>query len=310
MTCFIIIVPTGLTYYLIVANEELDEWLICLLVLIESATLALCLWALFSAAFTEPGIIPKMKSMPGDYVVSDSKSSHYVEYMNTTELEAEFKSDGITDETEKFYALKKFKYQNLKDEEGNRIAEDPNNKHNKLSYCDSCKILRPPRAFHCSDCDICVEVHDHHCPWVGTCIGRRNSKYFTLFLLWTSVHALTTALVCVILFCTTKQARSEKGPPYAYILKGIFLYTVVIALVLTCFGLYQFCSLNLNNQASNEDQRSRWNGHKKNKEKAFLLQNRTSCCSRAAYFLSGEDKPSRVEKYARMQALSPGGDET
>ena len=87
MTCFIIVVPTGATYYLIVANEEIDEWLICLLILVESGTLFLCLWALFSAAFTEPGIIPRMKSMPGDYVVSNPKQAQYVEYMNTSELE-------------------------------------------------------------------------------------------------------------------------------------------------------------------------------------------------------------------------------
>ena len=110
MTLFIIIIPTGFTYFIICANEEIDEWLICLLLLVESATLGLSLWALFSAAFTEPGIIPKMKSRPGDYIVSDGKKAHYVEYMTESELESEFRSDRISDETEKFYNLKKFKY--------------------------------------------------------------------------------------------------------------------------------------------------------------------------------------------------------
>jgi hypothetical protein len=42
-------------------------------------------------------------------------------------------------------------------------------------YCTTCNLQRVPRMSHCSICNCCIEQHDHHCPWLGTCIGRVRS---------------------------------------------------------------------------------------------------------------------------------------
>lgn len=43
-------------------------------------------------------------------------------------------------------------------------------------------IFRPSRVSHCNICNNCVINFDHHCVWLGTCIGRRNYKMFIYFV--------------------------------------------------------------------------------------------------------------------------------
>ena len=51
-------------------------------------------------------------------------------------------------------------------------------------FCELCRfwIRKGSFACHCFDCNICIEGFDHHCPWTGHCIGKRNKFAFYVFL--------------------------------------------------------------------------------------------------------------------------------
>ncbi|KAK9129322.1 hypothetical protein Sjap_009809 [Stephania japonica] len=64
--------------------------------------------------------------------------------------------------------------------------------------CSYCNIVQPPRTKHCYDCEKCVLQFDHHCVWLGTCIGQKNHCRFwwfifeeTILCIWTGVFYIS-----------------------------------------------------------------------------------------------------------------------
>ena len=59
-----------------------------------------------------------------------------------------------------------------------------NIKKDRNKYCNVCKIWinNEKKTNHCNFCKICVEGMDHHCPWTGKCIGRKNIVVFFIFV--------------------------------------------------------------------------------------------------------------------------------
>lgn len=54
----------------------------------------------------------------------------------------------------------------------------------KYRVCKICKDIKPPRAHHCSICNLCVLKMDHHCPWIDNCVGFHNHRYFLSLILY------------------------------------------------------------------------------------------------------------------------------
>jgi hypothetical protein len=48
------------------------------------------------------------------------------------------------------------------------------------SYCSSCQCYYNPslKISHCNYCGVCIEGFDHHCVWIGKCVGKIIKKHF------------------------------------------------------------------------------------------------------------------------------------
>lgn len=105
-------------------------------------------------------------------------------------------------------------------------------------YCKSCNIWRPPRAHHCRECDNCVETQDHHCVWLNNCVGRRNYRYFFVFVSSATLLALFLLAASITHVVLWKQQENKSFGqainmwriPFAMFIYGILAFPYVLSL--------------------------------------------------------------------------------
>ena len=57
--------------------------------------------------------------------------------------------------------------------------------------CDKCYINEKKDFIHCCFCDICIRNLDHHCDFIGKCIGQRNYNIFVCFIICMLLYILS-----------------------------------------------------------------------------------------------------------------------
>ena len=110
-----------------------------------------------------------MKNSPGFNVETKNKSENFKEIIKS----------------EHVYTHRSEDEEEEKDNTNNNIEVeqmDDDIKIKEIRHCAVCRIDQPLRTKHCRDCGKCIATHDHHCPWLGVCVGEKNKKRFYLYL--------------------------------------------------------------------------------------------------------------------------------
>lgn len=142
----------------------------------------------------------------------------------------------------------------------------------KIKFCETCVIYRPPRTAHCEICNACVERFDHHCPWIGVCVGKRNYKYFFGYLISLAIMLGFTAALIVITLVRYGQSESKNEIIHILVINIVLAMLTLLAIgfVYLLLGVHLF--LGVKSQTTSEYCKSTWDtfaGNSNRKDNCF-----------------------------------------
>ena len=103
-------------------------------------------------------------------------------------------------------------------------------------FCPDCLVKTKFRSKHCLVCQQCVEEFDHHCFWVGNCIGKKNYTLFFIFLIYILLNSLFTIVINIYYLITEIRKESIKEGSTAFpgfYFGDIFIYNKIFRIIVS-----------------------------------------------------------------------------
>jgi len=103
-------------------------------------------------------------------------------------------------------------------------------------FCPLCLVQSKYRSKHCLICQVCVDEFDHHCFWVGNCIGKNNYTLFFVFLIYILANTLFNIGVNIFYLATEigfDITEKDNFPGY-YFGNDSFIYSKPFRIVVSC----------------------------------------------------------------------------
>ena len=103
-------------------------------------------------------------------------------------------------------------------------------------FCPICLVQSKYRSKHCLICQTCVDEFDHHCFWVGNCIGKNNYTLFFVFLIYVLINTLFNMganIYYLAIEIGFEPEEIDNFPGY-YLGNNTFIYSKPFRIVVSC----------------------------------------------------------------------------
>jgi ankyrin repeat protein len=105
--------------------------------------------------------------------------------------------------------------------------------------CHRCQCIRRPRSRHCSFCDHCVQDFDHHCIYLGCCIGRNNRLDLLLAMIALAITSIYGTILQTSSMRHINWSRFWHMVAFLWVFKYVIIGSVSAFLILrrACLGV-------------------------------------------------------------------------